>query len=57
MFGACLREAFIDLYVNNNPLQLFKAQAEAQSGLELPPLPEMGDLDVTQVKHSEFFFA
>ena len=57
MFGACLREAFIDLYEHNNPLQLFKAQAEAQSGLELPPLPEMGDLDVTQVKHSEFFFA
>ena len=57
MFGACLREAFIDLYEHNNPLQLFKSQAEAQSGLELPPLPATGDLDITQVRHSEFFFA
>ena len=57
MLGACLRETFIQLYVENDPLQKFKDEGEALIGRELPDLPEKGDFDVTQVRNSEFFFA
>ena len=57
MLGACLRETFVELYVENDPLQRFKEEGEALIGKELPALPERGDLDVEQVRHSEFFFA
>jgi len=57
MLGACLRETFVELYVDNDPLLRFKVEGEALIGKELPALPEKGDLDVTQVRDSEFFFA
>lgn len=57
MLGACLRETFVELYVDNDPLLRFKAEGEALVGKELPALPEKGGLDVTQVRDSEFFFA
>lgn len=57
MLGACLRETFVELYVDNDPLLRFKAEGEALVGKELPALPEKGELDVTQVRDSEFFFA
>ena len=57
MLGACLRETFVELYVDNDPLLRFKAEGEALVGRELPALPEKGELDVTQVRDSEFFFA
>ena len=57
MLGACLRETFVELYVDNDPLERFKAEGEALIGRPLPNLPVKGDLDVTQVKDSEFFFA
>ena len=57
MLGACLRETFVELYVDNDPLLRFKEEGEALVGKELPALPEKGELDVTQVRDSEFFFA
>lgn len=57
MLGACLRETFVELYVDNDPLQRFKEEGEALVGKELPALPPKADLDVTQVRDSEFFFA
>lgn len=57
MLGACLRETFVELYVENDPLQRFKDEGEALIGRSLPDLPSKGNLDVTQVRDSEFFFA
>lgn len=57
MLGACLRETFIDLYQNHDPLQMFKDQCEALIGKPMPDLPPKGSLDLTEVKHSEFFFS
>lgn len=58
MLGACLRETFVQLYVENDPLQMFKDQAEElMNGKKLPDLPTKGKLDVSLVKDSEFFFA
>lgn len=57
MLGACLRETFVELYVDNDPLLRFKAEGEALVGRELPALPPKGELDVTSVRDSEFFFA
>lgn len=57
MLGACLRETFVELYVENDPLERFKREGEALIGRPLPDLPAKGDLDVTQVRDSEFFFA
>jgi DNA-directed RNA polymerase len=57
MLGACLRETFVELYVDNDPLLRFKSEGEALVGKELPALPEKGELDVTLVRDSEFFFA
>jgi DNA-directed RNA polymerase len=51
-----LREAFVGLY-SEDVLLDFKGQLESQSGLEMPPLPEYGDLDVRNVNNSEYFFA
>ena len=57
MLGACLRETFVELYVDNDPLGRFKEEGEALIGKALPDLPEKGELDVTLVRDSEFFFA
>ena len=57
MLGACTREAFLWMYHENNPLQSFKDECEVMLGAELKALPPMGDLDITQVLQSEFFFS
>ena len=57
MLGACLRRAFVDLYNDYDPLADFKAQTEKAANINLPPLPDKGQLDVTTVYDSEFFFA
>ena len=57
MLGACTRETFLWMYHENNPLQSFKDECEATLGATLPDLPKKGNLDITQVLHSEFFFS
>ena len=57
MLSACLREAFIDLYVNNDPLETFREQTQELTDTVLPIPPAKGALDLTAVRNSEFFFA
>lgn len=57
MLGACLRDTFVTLYQENDPFLMFKEQCETLIGRELPEMPAKGNLDVSQVVHSEFFFA
>lgn len=55
-----LRQAFVEQY-GGNVLEKFRNELAEQLPEELreklPPLPVMGDLDLEQVKHSEYFFA
>lgn len=55
-----LRQAFVEQYTPN-VLQQFRdelaEQLPEELRKELPPLPPMGDLDLEQVKSSEYFFA
>ena len=57
MLNACIRQAFVDLYEDYDPLADFKLQTEQAANINLPPLPDKGDLDVKVVINSEFFFA
>lgn len=55
-----LRAAFIEQY-SEPVLEQFRdalaAQLPEEMRGQLPPLPPMGDLDLEQVRHSEYFFA
>lgn len=53
-----LREEFIAMYTPNVLLRL-KNELEEQlpEGMGLPPLPPMGDLDLSVIRESRFFFA
>jgi DNA-directed RNA polymerase len=55
----CLREAFVDLYENNTPLEDLRDELEhlLPDDEELPPLPKKGSLDLHQVLESVYFFA
>lgn len=55
--AACLREAFVDIYEQSDPLEDLKASLEAIIGEPLPALPAKGSLDLGQVRESPFFFA
>lgn len=57
MLSACLRETFIELYLDNDPLEMFKTQVQILTNAELPELPGKGTLDISAVRNSEFFFA
>ena len=59
--AACLREAFVALYRDNDPLADFRAEIAnmlPEGKVEkLPPLPKKGDLDIEGVLDSPYFFA
>lgn len=61
MMAACLRKAFVLMYQENDVLSMFRDEMLAQMpedlAEELPPVPEKGDLDITLVEESDFFFA
>ncbi|MBY3320738.1 DNA-directed RNA polymerase [Rhizobium laguerreae] len=52
-----LREEFVQMYSQVDVLTRFKEELEAQTGEQLPDLPEKGNLDLQQVLESPFFFA
>lgn len=52
-----IREAFVQMYSEKNWLEDFKASLEGQLGIELPPVPESGDLVLEEVLDSQYFFA
>jgi len=51
-----IRECFVDLHQNTNVLQSFKDEHETRHDIELPDLPARGDLDITDVLRSPYFF-
>lgn len=59
--AAALRKAFMEIF-SQDQLTILRKQFAEQLALaghtaELPPIPELGSLDVTRLKDSEFFFA
>lgn len=61
MLAACLREAFVSLYHGKDVLEDFRQQillqVEPESQAKIRPVPTKGDLDVSVVRDSQFFFA
>ena len=61
MSAACLRHAFVNMYSDHNVLEDFRAEAMEQVDEEhaedVPNVPEFGDLDIAEVRHSPYFFA
>lgn len=53
-----LREQFIEMY-SDDVLENFRddLQLQLKEGMELPPLPQQGDLDLSLVMESQYFFA
>jgi DNA-directed RNA polymerase len=60
-FNWCIRKAFIDIYENRDVLADFlviaKMMIPKDQHEDIPPLPEMGMLDITAVMDSQFFFS
>lgn len=57
LMGATLRDVFAEIYTKDRMASLW-ADFEIGAGqVDLPPPPERGELDVSQVRDSEFFFA
>jgi DNA-directed RNA polymerase len=50
-----LRETFIEQY-KDGFIELFHKQLEQYTGLELPKPPKLGNLDINQIRHSDYFF-
>lgn len=50
-----IREAFVSLYAEHDPLDDFREAHEAD-GRELPPMPPRGTLDIQDVLQSRYFF-
>ena len=51
-----IREAFVDMYKEDLLGKLYE-ELKQQSGLDLPPPPALGNLDLNLVKESKYFFA
>jgi DNA-directed RNA polymerase len=51
-----LREAFVEMYTENDPLEQFREYAK-EILPDVPDLPPRGDLDIQGVLKSDFFFA
>jgi DNA-directed RNA polymerase len=51
----CIREAFVGMYTEHDPLADFAAEQEAAGGV-LPPMPVKGTLDIRDVLRSPYFF-
>lgn len=51
-----IREAFVDLHDNHNLLQAFKVEQEDRVDVVLPEAPAMGNLQVSGVLNSAYFF-
>lgn len=53
-----LREEFVALHTRSDLLRDLEAQLKASyPGIELPPLPPRGNLDVSRIKKSRYFFS
>jgi DNA-directed RNA polymerase len=61
MLVTCIREAFVDMYEENDPLEQLEACLRERLPPEfhdkIPPRPATGTLDLRAVLRSDFFFA
>jgi DNA-directed RNA polymerase, mitochondrial len=61
LLSEVLREQFVKMYEDNNVLEQFRERVLAITPEEyhqcIPPAPELGDFDITEVLKSDFFFA
>lgn len=55
-FQKIIREQFVKLYSEHDPLNDFKKEQEEAHGVELPYAPAKGSLDLTAVTRSPYFF-
>lgn len=56
-FRVCIREAFVRMYRDHEPLHdLYVSCALALDSGDLPPVPDYGELDILNVLDSEYFF-
>jgi DNA-directed RNA polymerase len=53
----CIRQSFVKMYQENDVLMQLKERMEQMHGVRLPPPPERGQLDLTGVLASDYFFA
>jgi DNA-directed RNA polymerase len=51
-----LRESFVDMY-RDSPLVALRDEWELRYGVVLPPLPPTGNLNLEEVRDSDYFFA
>lgn len=56
-FFQIIREQFVRMYTEHDPLAEFKQEQEETLGIELPDLPPKGTLDINAVVNSDYFFA
>jgi DNA-directed RNA polymerase len=56
LWHSIIREQFIKLHGETDVLAEFKRQQEERTGIELPDVPERGNLDLNEVSKSLFFF-
>lgn len=50
-----IRESFVEIYTQHDPLADFKREQE-EAGVKLPPLPAKGSLNILDVLKSPYFF-
>lgn len=57
--AACIRETFVDMYQDTDVLLDFacEVQMSLPEGVELPPVPAKGSLQLSNVLESKYFFA
>lgn len=56
-FHEIIRESFVDMYKNNEPLEDLYVSCSLTVQEPLPPVPDYGDLDINEVLKSTYFFA
>jgi len=55
--GNAIRTAFLGLYTASDPLADLRTELSESTGVDLPELPSRGDLDLSQVLASRYFFS
>jgi len=50
-----IRESIIKIFTPNL-LQVFKEQLEKKYNLSLPDIPELGDLDINDIRYSDYIY-
>lgn len=56
VLGKAIRSSFVELYADTDAMGDFREHQVERTGIELPPAPVQGDLDVARVMDSPFFF-